>query len=351
VTLDLHWEMLTGVLVGVASCFPGVSAKAFGAPSPLARHLSDYRTDDGAVPDGTNPELDATTALVKALGAGPGIVYVGPGAYRWSAVSIPAGVSVVGAGPATAVHAAGGQPIFTQSGVHGWSVRDLALDGGADPSGWRARTDEGRHGMVVSGCWGYEITGVTLRNFAGAGLQIDRNGAGWKNGGRLERITASGNYAGVRFDVRAEYMSALTLVCFNNVIGCILHAGNVILSASAFTENIDGMLIEDKDNGSHGSIVNCLFNHNERYALAGRNVANGMAIGDCCFFYGTIDLENCVGVSLTGGIIGSAVRIAGAGVNRLADNYVIPEGKTFEFSPSTIVDGNYTAAGPAWVKP
>ena len=40
------------------------------------------------------------------------------------------------------------------------------------------------------------------------------------------------------------------------------------------------------------------------------------------------------------------MRVQGAGVNRLSDNYMIPrEGLQFEFSPATIVDGNFSAEG------
>lgn len=340
-----HCSEVVLLLIATAAFLGAALPNAEGAHAPFARLLSDYKNEDGKAPDGKDDTSNDSSALRKALADGPGVVYVGPGFFRWREVTIPSNVAVVGAGTATVVRSSGPKRIFAQRGVHEWSLRDLVLDGEA-PGDWHKREDSGQNGLFVTGCWGYEIVGVTLRNFNGAGLQIEHSGAGWANGGNLDRVTAIGNYVGVRFDTRAEYINAKALGCYNNVVGCVIHAGNAKITASNFTTNIDGLLIEDKENGSHGSISNCLLNHNERYALLARNVKYGMAISDCCFFYGTILLENCVGVNLTNGILSCNVKTVGEGANRVAGNYVIPESWSFEFSPSTIVKDNFTANGP-----
>lgn len=343
--MHLDYTVLSALLVLTAVLLDLDPSTAKDGPLPHARLLSDYRNDDGSAPDGEDDATDDTPALRKALADGPGLVCLGPGSYRFGEVTIPSNVSVVGAGSATVVRSSGPKHIFTQKGVHEWALRDLVLDGAAQED-WHKRKDTGEVGLFISGCWGYEVVGVAFRNFSGIGLQIEHSGAGWINGGNLDRITATGNSVGIRFDTRAEYINATALGCFNNVTGCILHAGNAKITASNFTTNTDGIVIEDKDNGSHGSISNCLINHNERYALLGRKVKNGMAISDCCIFYGTILLEDCIGVNLTNGILGCTVKTDGKGVNRIAGNYVIPEGWQFDFTPSTIVEDNFTENGP-----
>src|SRR5206468_2751493 len=146
---------------------------------------------------------------------------------------------------------------------------------------WNERTDRGAHGLVIDRSSGYEVSRVTVRNFDGAGLQISRTnnqGASFSDGGTLSQITASGNFIGVRFDTRAEYITASQLHCQFNVTGLLIHAGNTNIANSNIGNNVDGIVIADHDNGSHGSLNGCLANHNQRYALWTRDVQHGMAI-------------------------------------------------------------------------
>lgn len=320
--------------------------------TPAFRNLSDYVNEDGTIPDGKDSNVDDTTALRRAIAEGPGVVYVGPGFYRWGDVAIPAGVTVQGAGRATVVRLSGAKQVFAQKAVSDWAVRDMVLDGEAQGD-WHQRTDEGQSGIFTEGCWGFEIVGVTVRNFNGAALQFthtDLASAGHADGGNLARIMATGNYVGVRFDIRAEYINATELSCFRNVTGCVIHAGNAKIADSNFSENVDGILIQDKDNGSHGSISTSLVNHSERYALWANAVRSGMAINGCCFFYGAIQIDGSIGVNIAGGQISCKTTVTGDGANRIADNFIIllPEW-TFEFAPGTIVEGNFTDKGP-WEK-
>ena len=256
---------------------------------PATRDLGDYTNADGRPPDGRDNDIDDTPAIRKALADGPGVVRVGPGAYRWGDVAVPTGVTLIGSGPATVVRSSGPKRIFVQDGVSDWGIRELVLDGEAKGD-WKERKDAGQAGIFVRACLGYTIVGVTARNFAGAGVQLMHTAGlgtnGWCSRANLDRITATGNYVGVRFDERGEYINATNLSCQNNVVGCIIHAGNVKVAASNFCSNLTGIFIEDKDNGSHGAISNCLVNHNHRLALHCRGVGYGMAIDNCCFLRG-----------------------------------------------------------------
>jgi hypothetical protein len=342
-------QQLTLVLVGWLTLSASLGAVE---PTGVARSLADYANDDGRAPDGRDSKRDDTSAFRKALAAGPGVVRLGPGYFRLGEVTIPSHVAVVGAGKSTVIRRSdGAKRVFVQSKTNGWALRDLVLDG-ESTGDWQGRKDLGEHGIFIEHCWGYDIVSVTVRQFQGAGLQITRTNlveAGFGAGGNLDRIEASGCAVGVRFDVRAEYLNATKLSCHHNVVGCVIHAGNVKVAASNIGNNVDGLVIVDKENGSHGAISNCLVNHNTRHALLARGVENGMAIDNCCFFFGEIRLENCKGINLTDGILGCSLRIDGDKYNRVAGNYVIPANWTFTLAPTTLIQGNFTEAGP-WDK-
>ena len=313
------------------------------------RQLSDYHNDHGLPPNGQDDGADDSAALRLALADGPGIVQLDPGFYRFGEVSIPEGVTLQGAGPATVVCSSGSRCIFLQDGVYRWVIRDLTFDGEADGD-WRERRDLGRSGVRVERCKSYEIAGVRFRDFDGPALHIRYNdacgpGIGWCDGGNLERITAERNYIGVHLDVRGEYGNATQLSCYFNVIGCAIHGGNAKVAAANFCSNLTGLYIEDRDNGSHGSVSNCLINHNE-IGLHCRKAHNGMSIGNCCIFCGELVIEDCTGINLSSGIISCDVRVSGARTNRIAGNYVIPGKYRFDISPATLVQDNFTDAGP-----
>ncbi len=321
---------------------------------PTERVITKYRNADGRSPDGAGGG-DDSVALRAALVEGPGIVRVPAGVYRVGGVTIPAGVTLLGAGRGTVIRLAqGAGRVFQQDGVDDWRLRDMLLDGGAAAASWPTRQDLGENGVEVGRCTGFEISGLVVNNFSGAGIQISHTKespyCGWATAANLFNVAAGGNHTGVRFDTRAEYMNASMLTCQGNVIGCVIHAGNVKVANSTLTNNLTGILIEDHENGSHGAISNCLVNHNQTLALLARNVGNGMALDNCAFFTGGIRIENSKGVNLTSGIIACDIRITGEGVNRIAGNYMILRGEKLEFSPGTILDGNFTEKGP-WAGP
>ena len=338
------------VIAGLLTC--SVRGADERLPGNGLRDVKDYLNADGRAPDGLDNGRDDSLAVQRALDAGPGIVQLGPGVYRFSNVAVPSRVILAGSGPGTTVRSSGGKQIIAQTRVDEWTVRDMLFDGEATGD-WRSRTDQGRSAIAVDDCREFNLVGLTVRNFDGAGIQMTQTILEFHNSlpnsrTHLQRITASENYIGVRFDRRAEYMNATHLSCQFNVIGCVIHSGNVQIAASGFNSNVDGLVIEDKKNGSHGCITGCILNHNERYALLCRNVANSMVIEGCAIFYGASKLEHCVGVNLSSGMISCSIDSRNnTKANRIAGNFLIenPPGYTFEFSPSSIVSENFDADG------
>lgn len=317
------------------------------ADAASRRNLADFLRPGESQPGSDDPRRDDSALLKRALASGPGTISMGPGIYRCADVTVPSGVQLVGAGPATVIYANSLRPVFSQKNVHDWVIRDVALDGGATGH-WHSRDDDGKHGLVVDGCWSYEIAGVTLRNFDGVALQITRTNlpeAAFSNGGKLDRVTCTGNYAGIRFDFRGEYVTATHLNCSRNMVGCFIHAGNTNISTSNFCGNGDGLVLSDKENGSHGTINGCLLNHNERYALRARNVENGMTFTGCCFYYGAIELLGCRGINVANCQINCHVTVAGQSTNRFSGNYIVPAEYQFRFDQTALVQDNFTGAG------
>jgi len=292
-------------------------------------------------------------SLQSLLDQGPGQVHLGPGEYLCSGLRIPERVMLVGEGSATVLRLGEGEAIIRQEGVGGWALRDLVLAGNADGD-WTEREDRGERGIDISGCWGYDISNVTARNFHGAGVRVFWTAlfsgqAPFCSGGNLDRITVHGCHAGLLFDTRGEYLNAVAISAYQNVTGVVIYAGNVKLTGSNICSNIDGVYIEDHENGSHGALGNCLINHNSRHALWCRNAKNGMTVQNCGFFYGDITLEDCQGIVISGGELCCNLFTRGEGVNRFAGNYIIPHPgicERFEFSPGTILEGNFSAEGP-----
>lgn len=317
------------------------------AERPVERRIADVLKPGEAVPGGDVPNRDDSAIVQRVLDAGLGRVRLGPGIYRCSSLSVPAGVILSGSGPGTVLRARAGQPVFVQKKSRDWGIRDLVVEGTGEGN-FHLRYDAGHVGIDVDGCLSYEISGVTLRNFDGAALQITHTNlaeAAFSDGGKLERITATGNFAGVKFGVRGEYVTATQLNCSRNIAGCIVNAGNTNISTSNFCGNVDGLILEDGENGSHGTIQGCLLNHNERYALRARDVDNGMTFSGCCFYFAAIELRKCRGINIVNSQINCHVLVQGESVNRLAGNLVVPDHYVFQFDPAMRLNDNFTKKG------
>jgi len=308
------------------------------------RDLRDYANADGKVPDGLDNAVDDTRAMQSALSAGPGIVRIAPGHFCFGDVEIPSDVLVVGSGWSTVIHSNSAKVIFRQENVKRWILRDMVLDGGAEED-WKQRKDLGQSGILIDHSAEWEISGLVIRNMNGAGVEMSfvYSSALWKNNGTIINVQATRNFAGIRFNKRAEYINSSALGCYENVVGCIIHGGNIKITNSNINSNLTGILIEDKENGSHGSITNCLVNHNLKYSILCRGVGNGMVINSCCFFGGTLLIKDSEGVNITSGIIACHVKVTGEKTNRIAGNNIQGDKGTFtfEFAPSTIIQDNF----------
>ena len=238
------------------------------------RYLHWFKNADGQTPDGKDNMRDDTVAMTAALSVGPGIVNIAPGYYRIGNVTIPEKVILVGSGESTVIRSNGDKRIFNQSGIGHWAIRDLVLDGqtkfGADPNSdtdmqslygkdGNSIPDNGKTGLFVERCYAFEITNIVAHHFEGKAIELsfsDLRLGGYCNGGTICYLTLYHNNTGIAFSERAEYITATHIKSYRNLFGCIINGGNITIGESAFCANEIGILLQDKDNGSHGAIVN-----------------------------------------------------------------------------------------------
>ena len=328
------------------------------------RNITDYLCADGNAPDGKDNNRDDTAALLEALKAGPGVVWIGPGYYRLGNITIPEKVTVIGASKATVVRSNGAKRIFNQIAVSQWALKDILLDGETKKQ-YKAKgtivdgkpapiiADNGIQGLYAERCYAFEIRGVTAHHFEGKAIEFaktDNNGSAWCDGGTISGLTLYNNHVGLSLSERSEYIIADQVKSYNNHIGAVISGGNNTLSNSNFCSNDIGIKIDHKENGSHGTVVNCLINHNNEYAIIAENVKSGQNFLGCNIFYATVKLTNCEGVKIVSSNIQCSIVVEGKGANQIIGNYIIPkigdEPFIFEFSPSTIIKDNFTSKGP-----
>ncbi len=269
----------------------------------VQQNPASWRDITAYLASGRNAQTDDTPAFTSALAAGPGVVVVPAGHFRVQGICVPPGVTLQGSGMASVLLPAGPGPVILQESSHSFAIKDLSILSSphvapATPSSAHS------HGLLIKRCYHYRITGVTVRGFGFAGIEITRTPLGhaeaaFCDGGMLSQITSSENAIGVLFNTRGEYTVLSDSSILRNQVGSIIHAGNCRITGCSISGNHDGIWIVDHENGSHGVISNCLVNHNTRYALLVRDVFNGMLITSCCFFYGEILIQRSVGILLS----------------------------------------------------
>ncbi|NSW56179.1 MAG: hypothetical protein HPY44_09200 [Armatimonadetes bacterium] len=115
--------MITGQAEGstmqalVLMCLLWLSLSQAGAQATGVRSPAEFTNDDGSRPDGMHDGSDDSSALRKAPAEGPGMVMVGARTFRFSEITVPAGVTLAGTGPGTVIRPAAKGIVFRQEGV------------------------------------------------------------------------------------------------------------------------------------------------------------------------------------------------------------------------------------------
>jgi len=199
----------------------------------------------------------------------------------------------------------------------------------------------GSIGLSVSPtCFKYSITGnIVFRHFSQVGVLLDGGdiitGAVGRN--NIDNITCVNNWDGwnILDGFPVEYVSISNSFSTDNVnVGVLLEAGNINWLGGTISGNKGGLHLRHPvagGNPHHGMFVGTNINHNVDYQLWADKVANGHDFSGCHFYNnadpstGRIILDNCRGINISGGTIGTVIEYIDdghvhVGYNRIAGN-------------------------------
>ena len=224
---------------------------------------------------------------------------------------------------------------------------------------------------VSSTCFLYRMTGnITFKHFSDIGIKMDGGGLIVGSVGRntVSGITCTRNWDGMQLldGFPAEYTSFSDCFLTDNVAkGLLLETGNINWVGGTITGNLGGIHLRHPAGGGnphHGMFLGANINHNTDYAIWAEQVANGQDFVGCHFYNnanpatGRIKLEDCRGINITGGTIGTNIEYINTGhihvgYNRIAGNKmelansgIEPTAGTFDRS-KLLVEDNFSLAG------
>lgn len=179
-----------------------------------------------------------------------------------------------------------------------------------------------RDGIYWSTQNGSMIERVKVDGFARFGI----NGADGSNG-LWERSTLSNsivinNWQGVNSGGNAgEYARYSDNDIKSNYFGLAIRSGNMIANGNHIDKNGIGIFLDGRlPNDGHGNVIGGTINHNDIPIFA-RDIDNGFNFLGNQIFEGTIKIENCTGVMISGGQINvNEFDLDGPGVNYIINN-------------------------------
>tara|TARA_R110000744_G_scaffold380326_3_gene500760 strand:+ start:32725 stop:34857 length:2133 start_codon:yes stop_codon:yes gene_type:complete len=224
---------------------------------------------------------------------------------------------------------------------------------------------------VASTCFLYRMTGnITFKHFSDIGVKMDGGGLIVGSVGRntVSGITCTRNWDGMQLldGFPAEYTSFSDCFLTDNVAkGLLLETGNINWVGGTIAGNLGGIHLRHPAGGGnphHGMFLGANINHNTDYAIWAEQVANGQDFVGCHFYNnanpatGRIKLEDCRGINITGGTIGTNIEYINTGhihvgYNRIAGNKmelansgIEPTAGTFDRT-KLLVEDNFSLAG------
>lgn len=192
----------------------------YGVPDELVFNVKRY----GAVGDGVT---DDTAAIQAAIDDGPGIKYLPPGTYfvtpgaRDWCLDLPAGVTLMGAGPAASVifdtsqhiSNAAAKSVVRSDSTTDICVRDLRILGNATAADGAASSYG--YGIYLTNVTGFWIDGVVVENLRNGGMTV---GGSFAPAGSCSQGLIS-NCRALGFNMNCLHVSCATDVSVVNFFG------------------------------------------------------------------------------------------------------------------------------------
>ena len=255
------------------------------------------------------------TAAIEAMLREKGACLLGSGSYLVRGVTMPAGTSLMGMGPASRlVLDEGRSEGFAVKLGSRCSVKDLFLFGGGKEEIPDAVGE--RHGLLFEGTatpkeWSGQpenagIRGCHVIGFSGGALTCRSTGYDNRSALTVSDCHLLYNGAGIHIPYYSEYHEFTNVLCSHNRYGCINNGGNNVFVNCGFTSNTTAFLMDNSQkqsiNNSHGSAVACTFNHsdhNKGMGIVALGAQHGFVFSGCQMFFSKILLEDCKGVIFT----------------------------------------------------
>ena len=175
--------------------------------------------------------------------------------------------------------------IIKAQSVDNWSLQGLLTIVGAGNS------NGGQSGLFMQLCKNFRVSGLTIENVSGAGLNFSGFGARG-NSGLLNNISLQNNWQGAVFNAGAEYYTITNINASQNTLAISMLGGNNSIIGGSISDNVNGVYVGGTlgNNNSHGVLSGLNINHNTGYNLKAENVEFGESIIGCHFYSTTAEL-------------------------------------------------------------
>lgn len=313
----------------------------------------------------TFDNTDRTDELTAALDA-LHTVKLGRGQFYLDNITLTDGCELSGYGPATEVYSIANNYGSLFDLADRCSIHDMAIIGDEDNA--RTENPTQRDGVHFVGSYiydqggdGYErgmLYNLRIKNFSGSGIKLSHTGPDIEDHCLLHNIQIEGCGIGINIDYSSEYHRITNCSVQRCWWGMINNGGNNIITACDFSGNIVGLLMSDNPSGSainnsHGTFEGCTFNHsrsaagtpNKGTAIQLYGLDYGEVFTGCHVFFGSIVVQNCIGIRFIGLNAGSEVPISLTGNTVITfTDCTFKDAANSSDSPVT-GSGNHTGSG------
>jgi hypothetical protein len=284
----------------------------------------------GIDPTGATESSAAVQEKINAAGGKP--VYVGPGTYLCTGLTVPSGTTVIAFGAATFKTPAAGGTIMNLTGSNNVKVKGLTFRGSLADDTARGLTGAGAtteigirlnktHTSIIDDC---KFVGL---NYAGIHVASTGNVVSTArfdgDSNRIVNCHAENCFYGFDFDTRGEYVTVGNCVVQLNYTGIRVKGGNNLFTGCQVNRNRLGLYVANATNSGHGSAVACAFNHNDSISVQVDEQANGFIFTGCQFFTAKLVFNLCSGVIITASEFSCTIQISGGGWNTINNSLAL----------------------------
>ena len=302
----------------------------------------------GIILESTGDTTDRTAEILSRLTTYKKCI-LGTGTFYTTGIDMPNESSLIGCGDATILLKTGNGDYVVKMNQYN-TVSNLHINGNDNDM---SATPGTHHGVLWLGDFSTtethtlpregKISNLSIENCNGGGITCNDTGTG-----RIYNLVAC-NIAimscsvGIYIPFLSEYHRFTNVDAWYCYYGCINNGGNNCFVNCDFSDSrVVGFVIDnsngDKTNNSHGTCVGCSFNHianNTGLALSLNGVTAGFTFGNCNIFRGSVEIINCIGVTITDTLFGKSATITIT--NSTAIQFA---NDTFQENPTVTVTGS-----------